>query len=101
MKEHDLALSFADDTELYDLVRPGYSSDIIQCLMKKTGVMTNESVLEIGPGSGKLTRHLIEAGLHVSCVEPATAFADFLRGKFKDYKKLDIVLFIIYLIHYF
>jgi len=91
MKENNLALSFADDTELYDLVRPGYSSEIIQCLLEKTESLSHDSILEIGPGSGKLTKHLVNKGIHVSCVEPAAAFTEFLKGQFKGYKNLDIV----------
>lgn len=91
MRENNLALSFADDTELYDLVRPGYSSRVIQCLLETTKVLADKSILEIGPGSGKLTEHLVNTGLHVSCVEPAAAFFDFLKGRFEGYENLSVV----------
>lgn len=38
-------------------------------------------VLEIGPGGGALTKHLLKAGLHVTCVEKDTRFAEILEEK--------------------
>lgn len=47
-------------------------------ILKNHGVT---HVLEIGPGAGALTKHLLKGGLHVSCVEKDTRFADLLNEK--------------------
>jgi len=41
-------------------------------------------VLEIGPGAGVLTKYLLKAGFHVTCVEKDTRFADLLASRKKD-----------------
>ena len=91
MDKRDLALSFADDPERYDLVRPGYPSAVLERLPIAARGRERQRVLEIGPGSGKLTQHLLDAGLQVTCVEPASAFVRFLKGKFEGKSNFRIV----------
>jgi 16S rRNA A1518/A1519 N6-dimethyltransferase RsmA/KsgA/DIM1 with predicted DNA glycosylase/AP lyase activity len=90
MDKRDLALSFADDPELYDLVRVGYPDELFKCLLDKVQIKEHHRVLEIGPGSGKLTQHLLNLGNQVVGLEPAEAFVKFLKGKFKEKKSINI-----------
>lgn len=53
--------------------------------MKSAGV---ESVIEIGPGKGILTRALLEVGIHVTAIERDERFAEFLRD-FYQQKKIE------------
>lgn len=79
-----LAESFADNPETYDYYRVDYPVELIEHLMKASHLRTGDKVLEIGAGSGKLTRHLLRAGLRVSCIEPANGFIDFLTRHFNS-----------------
>lgn len=42
-------------------------------------------VLEIGPGAGVLTKHLLKAGFHVTSVEKDTRFADLLTSRKQEF----------------
>ena len=50
-----------------------------------------EFVLEIGPGHGALTEHLLNRGLELTAVEIDEQCVEVLNGKFKDYKNFNIV----------
>ncbi|WP_254015124.1 hypothetical protein [Limnofasciculus baicalensis] len=47
MDKRDLALSFADDPELYDFVRVGYPDELFKCLLDKVQIKEHQRVLEI------------------------------------------------------
>lgn len=42
------------------------------------------SVLEIGPGEGFLTDHLLTKGIRLTCVEPDGKFVEFLESRFSS-----------------
>lgn len=46
-----------------------YDDDLLSALVAASGVEKEDDVLEIGPGSGSMTRHLCEAAHHVLSVE--------------------------------
>ena len=46
-----------------------YDDDLLSALVQVSGVEKEDDVLEIGPGSGSMTRHLCDAAHHVLSVE--------------------------------
>ena len=46
-----------------------YNDDLLSALVQVSGVEKEDDVLEIGPGSGSMTRHLCDAAHHVLSVE--------------------------------
>ncbi len=54
----------------YDRSRPGYPQELVQEACARGGLEPGDLVLEIGCGSGQLTRDLLAAGLEVVSVEP-------------------------------
>ena len=46
-----------------------YDDDLLQELVRSSGVTEGEDVLEVGPGSGSMTKHLCHAAHHVLSVE--------------------------------
>jgi SAM-dependent methyltransferase len=58
--------------------RPDYPARVYEVLRSKCGVGPGSRVLEIGPGSGLVTRRLVAAGAQVVAVEPDQAFAEYL-----------------------
>lgn len=50
-----------------------------------------EAVLEIGPGHGALTEHLLDRGIALTAVEIDDQCVDFLKDKFKGKSNFDIV----------
>ena len=54
----------------YDRYRPGYPDELIDQACQVAGIGRGDRVLEVGCGSGQLTRGLLARGLHVTALEP-------------------------------
>jgi SAM-dependent methyltransferase len=61
---------FGSDTKGYDAGRPGYPAEVYDILASRCGLRAGASVLEIGAGTGLVTRRLAAAGAWVVAVEP-------------------------------
>jgi len=61
---------FDDVAAEYDRYRPAYPDELIDQACQAAGLGTGDVVLEIGCGSGQLTRSLVARGLRVTAVEP-------------------------------
>ena len=54
----------------YDRHRPAYPDELIDQACQVAGIGRGDQVLEVGCGSGQLTRGLLARGLHVTALEP-------------------------------
>lgn len=70
--------TYGADAAGYDEGRPDYPPRVYEVLRSRCGVGAGSKVLEIGPGSGLVTRHLVAMGAHVVAVEPDQGFAEHL-----------------------
>ena len=61
---------YGSDAEGYDTGRPDYPSEVYEILASRCGLRAGASVVEIGPGTGLVTRRLVAAGARVVAVEP-------------------------------
>jgi SAM-dependent methyltransferase len=81
----------------YDRHRPSYPEELIDRACEIGGLAAGDHVLEIGCGTGQLTRSLVARGLHVTAVEPGANLielagraargpgaVDFIHGCFED-----------------
>jgi SAM-dependent methyltransferase len=68
------AASFEGVAEIYERSRPDYPRDAVRWLVGDAN-----RVLDLGAGTGKLTRVLVDAGLDVVAVEPSGAMLEELR----------------------
>lgn len=64
------ARGFAAGPEAYERGRPTYPPDAVAALCRGAGIETGADVVELGPGTGKLTGLLVQAGARVVAVEP-------------------------------
>jgi SAM-dependent methyltransferase len=70
------AASFARVADAYEQSRPGYPADAVLWLAGETPC----DVVDLGAGTGKLTRSLAALGHHVVAVEPLGELLDRLRA---------------------
>jgi SAM-dependent methyltransferase len=74
---HDAARGFDTSGERYERGRPGYPDAAVDRLLAELGNPVR--VLDVGAGTGKLTRPLLARGVSVIAVEPAAAMRETLR----------------------
>jgi SAM-dependent methyltransferase len=67
---HALVAGFADAAAVYERGRPGYPPAVVERVVAELGVRSGARVLDLGAGTGKMTRPLLAAGLDVVAVEP-------------------------------
>ena len=66
----ELRLSFGNLAETYDRVRPPYSTVLLDRAEELLGLDTESRVLDLGAGTGRVTRELARRFEHVVAVEP-------------------------------
>jgi SAM-dependent methyltransferase len=69
----DPRLSFNEVPDIYDEIRPSYPAELFDTLF---AMLPNDpAMIEVGPGTGQATRHLLDRGAAVHAIEigPATA----------------------------
>jgi SAM-dependent methyltransferase len=73
---------YGSDADGYAAGRPDYPAEVYETLTDRCGLGPGARVLEIGPGTGLVTRHLLDAGARVAAVEPDPAMAAYLTAHF-------------------
>jgi SAM-dependent methyltransferase len=64
---------FTPQAESYVKARPGYPPEILECLLKRSGVQAGDSVIDLGAGTGLFTGLLTGRGLRITALEPNEA----------------------------
>lgn len=57
--------------------------EVLQTIIKNSQIGEGETVVEVGPGLGVLTRALLQAGAKVIAIEQEREFGEYLRKNFK------------------
>lgn len=63
----------------YDRHRPAYPDQLVDQACRVAGIGTGDHVLEVGCGTGQLTRSLVARGLRVTAVEPGASLLALAR----------------------
>ena len=67
---HPLAQQFAGVADAYERGRPEYAPAVVGAFAAELGIVAGDPVLDLGAGTGKLTRALVAFGFEVTAVEP-------------------------------
>jgi SAM-dependent methyltransferase len=74
------AVGFASAADIYERARPSYPQDAIDWLVAQTGLGPGHTVVDLGAGTGKLTRLLLPTGARVIAVEPIAEMRAHIDG---------------------
>ena len=77
--QHPDARSFELVADVYERARPEYPREALEWIAAELDLHPGRTVLDLGAGTGKLTRGLVETGAHVIAVEPGEAMLAQLR----------------------
>ncbi|NUR76636.1 MAG: class I SAM-dependent methyltransferase [Thermoleophilia bacterium] len=74
------AAGFACAADVYDRARPSYPEEAVAWMAQRTGLGPGQTVVDVGAGTGKLTRLLRATGARVLAVEPVAEMRAKLDG---------------------
>jgi SAM-dependent methyltransferase len=75
----------------YDRHRPTYPEQLVDLACLLAGLEGGEEVLEIGCGTGQLTRSLLARGLRVTAIEPGAQLAELAQQRLGGTGELELV----------
>ena len=75
----------------YDRHRPAYPDELVDQACRIAGIGSGDQVLEVGCGSGQLTRALAARGLHVTALEPGPSLIALARGNLAGAGEVEFV----------
>ena len=75
----------------YDRRRPAYPDELIDQACRVAGIGSGDHVLELGCGSGQLTRGLVARGLRVTALEPGKSLMALARQNLEGAGEVEFV----------
>ena len=76
MSLHAATGGYQTGAAAYERARPGYAPEAIAALVAELGIGPGTRVVDVGAGTGKLTRQLVDTGARLVAVEPMAAMRE-------------------------
>ena len=86
---HRMAHAFDSTAGAYERGRPDYPQDAVDALVQALALGPGTTVVDLGAGTGKLTRLLVPTGARVVAVEPLAGMRDVLGHALPHLEVLD------------
>jgi SAM-dependent methyltransferase len=74
------AAGFSRAADVYERARPSYPQEAVAWMVEQTGLSPGKTVVDVGAGTGKLTRLLGASGARVLAVEPIPEMRALIDG---------------------
>lgn len=81
---------YKDIALIYEQVRPGYPTQLIQDIITATNIGPSSRLLEIGAGTGKATVQLAEKGFQIHAIELGKDMGEILKDKCRVYPNVSV-----------
>ena len=81
---------FDEIAATYDRVRPQYPEQLIDDVIRYSGISEEGRMLEIGCGTGKATELFAQRGFSIHCLEPGAAMIDILTRNCRAYQHVRV-----------
>ncbi|MFU8786595.1 MAG: class I SAM-dependent methyltransferase [Candidatus Izemoplasmataceae bacterium] len=91
MKMH--AHLFNQDAKAYHEARPSYPDEVIEWVVTVTEVKKEDTIIEVGAGTGKATKKFLERGLRIHAIELGSEMAKHLLLFCKGNISVDVTTF--------
>jgi SAM-dependent methyltransferase len=75
----------------YDRARPGYPPDAVKDLVSLCRLTESSTLLEVGCGTGQLTRDLAANGWRIRCLEPGPSLAELARANLGRFPNVSVI----------
>jgi ubiquinone/menaquinone biosynthesis C-methylase UbiE len=82
--QHPQSRPFERVADVYERARPEYPAEAVAWIVEELDLRAGRTVLDLGAGTGKLTRALVQTGAHVIAVEPGEQMLAELRRVLPD-----------------
>lgn len=87
----NLKTTFNVDAERYHAMRPKYPPELVEKIIKDTGLSGNARLLEIGPGTGQATEPLAKRGYVITAIELGDELASKAREALRAFPNVKVV----------
>src|SRR5512132_4302732 len=84
------ARGFEAGADVYERSRPGYPSDAVAEIAELLDLRPGRTVLELGAGTGKLTRLLGPSGARILALEPVAAMRRGLAAAVEAWPSVEV-----------
>ena len=86
---HFAAEGFQAESEAYERGRPEYPTDAVDHLIRELKITSQSVVVDLGAGTGKLTKMLTQRGVNVIAIEPVEGMRKKLKQVLPDIEMID------------